>query len=102
MKLGWMSKTVDAVLSVHLRKKGPLMGRMQFEVGGTWGVMEMSCLDTSKGFHCISPKMLSCWAVTLALRVLSQLELQGVPVINAGNASLVHLNCPKGGSCLVI
>lgn len=78
------------------------MGRMQFEVGGTWGVMEMSCLDTSKGFHCISPKMLSCWAVTLALRVLSQLELQGVPVINAGNASLVHLNCPKGGSCLVI
>lgn len=38
------------------------MGRMQFEVGGTWGVMEMSCLDTSEGFHCINPKtmMLHC------------------------------------------
>lgn len=38
------------------------MGRMQFEVGGTWGVMEMSCLDTSEGFCCINPKtlMLCC------------------------------------------
>lgn len=43
------------------------MGRMQFEVGGTWGVMEMSCLDTSEGFHCINPKtlMLRCDPCTM-------------------------------------
>lgn len=82
MKLGWMSKTVDAVLSVP-SEKGPLMGRMQFEVGGTWGVMEMSCLDTSEGVHRISPKVLLCWAGTLWPWVLSQHALQGVPIASA-------------------
>lgn len=56
------------------------MGRMQFEVGGTWGVMEMSRLDTSEGVHHISPKALLCWAGTLSPWVLSQHALQGVPV----------------------
>lgn len=56
------------------------MGRMQFEVGGTWGVMEMSCLDTSEGVHHISPKAPLCWAGTLSPWVLSQRALQGVPV----------------------
>lgn len=56
------------------------MGRMQFEVGGTWGVMEMSCLDASEGVGCISPKALLCWAGTLSPWVLSQHALQGVPV----------------------
>ena len=43
------------------------MGQMQFEVGGTWGVMEMSCLGTSEGFHCINPKtlMLRCDPCTM-------------------------------------
>lgn len=56
------------------------MGRMQFEVGGTWGVMEMSCLDTSEAVHHISPKAPLCWAGTLLPWVLSQRALQGVPV----------------------
>lgn len=56
------------------------MGRMQFEVGGTWGVMEMSWLDTSEGVHCISPKVLLCWAGTFSPWVRSQRASQGVPV----------------------
>lgn len=34
------------------------MGRMRLEVGGTWGVMELSCLDTSEGVRHIRPKAL--------------------------------------------
>lgn len=60
------------------------MGRMQFEVGGTWGVMEMSCSGAREGVHSIGPKVLGpqplCWAGTLSPWVLAQSALQGVPV----------------------
>jgi len=56
------------------------MGRMQFEVGGTWGVMEMSCSDPGEGVPCVSPKALLCCAGTLSPRVLSLRALQGVPI----------------------
>lgn len=68
------------------------MGRMQFEVGGTWGVMEMSCLDTSEGVHHSRPEV----AVVLGPSHLGALTAW------QGRGFLLHLNSPKEGSCLAL
>lgn len=65
------------------------MGRMQLEVGGTRGVMELSCLDTSEGVRHIRPRALGPARPGCCPRV----RCRGFPG---------HPSCPEQGSCPAI